>query len=318
MKKLIIIIFLIQLGLANAQTCCTSGTPLLGSLEMSVTNKNSLQINFNFNYNSLTDIYDRDIRLNDNTRERITQSAILEFNYGLTHEITLTTLFSYVKQERTISPVSGIKNTLVTKGFGDIIMLVKYNFIQQNIISKNDFSAGIGLKIPAGKSGIKQNNILLPADLQPGTGSWDIIFWGFYSRSNIFSMPVNLISNLSYKLNGNNKRFGVQFGDYKFGNEFIATNGIIYFADKIFTPTFFLRIRNTSNDKFSGGNIPNTGGWWFYAVPGLNISLSDNIIVRADSQIPVYRYLNGIQLTTTLTGSLSLIYHINTKRSPNI
>ena len=318
MKRLIIIIFVFQTGFILSQTCCTSGTPLLGSLEMSVTNKNLLQINLNFNYNSLRDIYDRDIKLNDNTRERITQSAILELNYGLTHKITLTSLFSYVKQVRIISPLIGNNNTLVTQGFGDIILLAKYNFIQQNILSKNDITAGLGVKLPIGKSSVKQNNILVPADLQPGTGSWDIIFWAYYSRANFLSLPVNAILNLSYKLNGSNKRFGGQFGNYKFGNEFISTTGIVYFYNKIFTPTFFLRIRNTTNDKFSNEEIPNTGGWWFYFIPAINISFSENIILRADAQIPVYRYLNGVQLTTTLIGSFSVIYRINTKSSPSI
>ena len=316
--KNILILFSILVSHTFAQTCCTSGTPILSSLEMSVANKNILQINLSYNYNILQDILDTDIKLNDNTRERLTQSIILELNYGFTKYFTLAALFTYVKQSRTIKPIEGLQNNLHVLGISDIVILGKYNLIQQNILSKNDLTLGLGIKIPAGKFDVKEDNILVPADLQPGTGSWDEIFWAYYSRAKIFSSPLNFIFNLSYKLNGSSKRFGKQFGSYKFGNEFISTFGFVYFTNSVFTPTLFLRLRNTAHDEFSNEKIPNTGGWWLNLIAGGNVAVYKNLTFRISGQIPLYTYLNGVQLTTTFVGSASIILRINTGSSLGI
>ncbi len=319
MKKIyIFLIISIFSEIAYGQTCCTSGTPILSSLEMSVTNKNIFQINLNYNYNRLKDIYDRDIKLEDDTRERLTQSLLLELSYGITRIFTITGLFSYVRQSRFITPQTGTSNSLTIRGIGDIVLLGKYNLIPQNIISKNDLTIGAGFKIPVGKSDVKQNNLLVPADLQPGTGSWDGILWLYYSRANVFSLPVNVILNFSYKLNGTNKRFGNKFGSYKFGNEFISTLGLVYFTSTVITPTFFIRIRNTLPDEFSDEQIPNTGGWWINIMPGLSYTLNENLIFRVNGQIPVYNFLKGVQLTTTFVATVSVIYSIDLSNSLGI
>ncbi len=312
MKTSIILILLLTIQQSIlAQACCTAGTPLLGSLEMSTTKKGAWQLGLNYEYNSLTKVYEGNSELIDRTRERVSQSILLEVSYGLTSRITLTTMLSFINQLRKVDPLSGQNNTLNSNGIGDVILLAKYSLISLNFINQQELAVGIGAKAPTGKSEVKENGILVPADMQPGTGSWDGILWAYYSRANLLNIPMNLLVNLSYRFNGTNKRFGSNFSSYKFGNEFISTLGLSYFTGSIVDPSLFLRYRNTSSDQFSSGDIPNTGGDWLYIVPGVNINLTDNLTLRATGQIPIYRNLIGTQLTTTFTTSVAFLYSIS-------
>ncbi len=309
MKKLIYILAaFLYTQIVYAQACCTAGTPLLGSLEMSTTKKGVWQFGLNYEYNSLQDVYEGSSQLIDQTRERITQSILFEVNYGFSSKITLTGLFSFVNQQRLIDPLTGSNNSLTINGIGDLMFLVKYNILSLSIVNRNELAVGAGIKAPTGQSDVKSNGILVPADMQPGTGSWDIILWSFYSHANLFEIPLNLLVNISYRINNTNPRFGSQFSTYKFGNEFISTIGFVYLTGGFFDPSLFVRIRHTAQDQFSLGDIPNTGGNWINLVPGFNLNLIDNFTLRASGQIPIYRDLIGTQLTTTLTASLAFTY----------
>jgi hypothetical protein len=71
------------------------------------------------------------------------------------------------------------------------------------------------------------------------------------------------------------------------------------------------RFRHVDADRFSASTIPNTGGIWVLAVPGMNVKLLHNLTIRASGQIPLYRRLSGTQLTTSYTASVSVFYSIN-------
>ncbi len=163
-------------------------------------------------------------------------------------------------------------------------------------------------KFPTGASDVTQNGILLPADMQPGSGSWDFVFWSYYSEGFMPDVPLNIFFSASYKLNTSNDRFANSEAGYKFGNEFVSSIGAGYRTDMLFDYSLSLLFRTTAIDQFDNVGVPNTGGIWLYAVPGLNINLTDNFIARFSGQIPIYRNLEGTQLTTTFTLLVSFFY----------
>jgi hypothetical protein len=293
-----------------AQACCTAGTPLLGSLEMTLAPKGILQLGLSLEHNSLNDVFDGSNLLFDQERERISESAILEVNYGISNRLSITGLFSYIRQQRIISELDYSDNSLTASGIGDVLLLTKYNLIQSSIFDRQDLSLGIGLKIPTGTSTLKSNGILLPADMQPGSGSWDGILWGYYSKGEIILPDLTLLSSLSYRLNGSNDRFESSAKGYSFGNEFIGSLGfnhpVLTFIDFI----IMAKYRNAKQDTFGNQDIPNTGGNWVYLIPGAHFYLSNNISTRIDGEFPIYRNVAGTQLTTTFTASISLFYSL--------
>lgn len=311
MKKILIILILVLTPKLFGQACCTAGTPLLSSLETASTPNNFLQFGLSYRYNSITSLYENDIFLNDNGRERIAKSVILQIDYGLSEKFSITTLFSYVMQKRKITTLVNSENLLETKGFGDGLFLLKYNIIPLTIVDELEFSVGTGIKIPFGNSQLKHNDFLIPADMQPGTGTWDFLAWIYFSKGHLFEFPLSFVFNLSYKSNGKNNRFNVDGFNYKFGNELITQIGATYRTDYITDFTLFLRYRNAQNDLSSNFEIPNTGGNWIYLVPGINFKFDDSKTIRISGEIPIYVNVIGTQLTTSFTSTLAFYYSLN-------
>lgn len=291
------------------QACCSAGTPMLGSLETSTTAKNNLQLSITYDYNTLNSVFEGSKQIDDQTRERITNSVLLETTYGLTDKFSITGLFSFINQRRIITSSIGSENTLSSSGAGDALLLLKYEIISPTILNQRQFAVGFGPKIPTGASDVTQNGILLPADIQPGSGSLDVVFWSYYSQGFMPTLPLNIFITASYKLNTSNNRFSNSDAGYKFGNEFVSSIGAGYRTDTIFDYSFSFRFRTTSVDQFDNEDVPNTGGIWLYALPGINIKVADELVTRLTGQIPIYRNLEGTQLTTTYTLSASLFYN---------
>jgi hypothetical protein len=307
----------------HAQACCSGGTPLLGSLESMTTPAGTWQFTLTYDYNYLDDVLTGSQKLNDNIRRRATHSSALEISYGLLKNLSLTTMLSFVQQERRITSgqLNEGENLLVTRGIGDAIFLVKYTFSPYNIYRQREISFGLGPKLPLGKSSIKTGGILLPADMQPGTGAWDVVFWGYVSQG-FLPVPLRLVGSVSYRLTGTNYRFGSNAfsangfeGGYKFGNEFVSSLGATYSTNFLFDYSLFVRYRSTTSDQFSKFDIPNTGGRWFYLLPGINTKLTNDLLFRISGQVPLYRALEGTQLTTSYSIAFSLFYIISKNSS---
>lgn len=313
MKRIIIFVLLVIIFNSEkyAQACCSSGTPLLGSLEMSSGSVNLLQFGFTFDVNSLQSVYDGSEWLDDQTRERLTRSALFEVTYGINNRWAITGLFSFVNQNRNINSFNNNTDEVSTNGLGDALFLLKYKLVQPNIVNQTELAIGAGLKVPTGKADIKNNGILLPADLQSGTGSYDILLWAYYAKGFIPDSPISILANASYKINSSYDRFGGNGQAYRFGNELILSAGVGYRTDTIFDFSMMFRFRNTSMDVFDEQEVPNTGGSWLYAMPGVNVKFTDHFTGRISSHLPVYRNLQGTQLTTTYSLSFSLFYSVS-------
>lgn len=311
MKKYFLILLLLSAPNVFGQACCTAGTPLLSSLETSGTPFQSLQFGLSYRYNSIASIFINDSQLDDDSRERISKSLILQVDYGIWRDVSITALFSYILQERIILSPLGTENLLNTKGIGDALLLIKYSIIPLTMVDEMELSAGGGIKIPFGESQLTSNGLLIPADMQPGSGSWDYLGWLYFSKGRLLELPLSFVSNLSYRINGTNNRFEVDGFDYKFGNEAIAQIGLAYRTDFISDFSLFMRYRNAQADFSRGFEIPNTGGQWFYLVPGINFKLDNSKTIRLSGEIPIYIKVNGTQLTTSFTTTLAFYYSIN-------
>jgi hypothetical protein len=317
MKRLLLIISLLIIVVTNlkGQACCSAGSPLLGSLDIASSADGELQIGITYEFNSLQDVYAGTERLDDDLRERNVNSFILEANYGLSPKISLSALFTFINQNRNTSTYENISSSLNTSGLSDGIILVKYNFIPLTLVDQIELSLGAGVKLPIGNATLRSDGILIPADMQPGTGSWDGVLWGYFSKGFVPIIPLNVFINASYRFNGTNNRFGESFQQgYTFGNELFINLGAGYRTNTFFDLTLMFRFRNTQPDNFDEGTLPNTGGSWLYLVPGINGKINDNFTARLSGQIPLYRDLTGTQLTTTYTASLGLFYNINLKQ----
>lgn len=289
---------------------------MLGSLELPAAQKNNLWLMLTYNYNSLTDLLDNTRKLDDDTRKRTTHSFILESSYGINYRLSVTTIFSFIQQERRIflAGQEDPSDILTSNGIGDAMVLLKYNLLSLEDGKKSIITVGAGPKFPIGSSTTTDNGILLPADMQSGTGAWDMVLWGYYYKD-FLPKRFNFFATASYRLTGRNVRYKT-LGDeqgYKFGNEMVAKLGTSYRSEKVLDYSLVFQYRSISPDEYTVP-IPSTGGKWFDLVPGLNVRFKEQFAFRLSSELPVYRNLNGTQLTTTFKLLFSLLYKFDTNK----
>lgn len=175
-----ILVFIISQGVIS-QTCCSGGIPLSNNLGLSNEGKGSLQLGLNYDFNNLNTLNSGSDKLDDDSRKRITHSALLNFGYSISNRLSFETLFTWVNQRRAINQF-GNTDLQQTTGIGDAVVLIKYDF-PKTLGEKSILALGAGAKVPLGSfDEVDNSGITYIADLQPGSGAWDFIFLLLFPR----------------------------------------------------------------------------------------------------------------------------------------
>jgi hypothetical protein len=315
MKRFGILFIVLPITIGNmiyGQTCCSGGTPLTGNLGIQGIEPNSLYFQLTYDYNFLNDLYSGTQSLEDNKRERLTQTILFQGIYSFSDKFSVNTLFTYVSQQRRIFSRIGAPNVTKTKGVGDVVVLVQYTPFST---IKRSLTMALGPKLPIGKFNATdpEFGIVLSPDLQPGSGSLDGILGASYQEYHLLNVPgFTLSGSAGYRLTTPAKRFEGD-NNYRFGNETMLSLGIqksILVKKSRITPSVFIRYRNTLSDKINGSKVAGTGGNWMYINPGIGIDLFSNLSINASGGLPVYRNLNGTQLTTAYRFNAGITYKI--------
>jgi len=297
MKIICCLIVFAGLGIpcALGQTCCSGGVPLSGNLGLPIAESHTWQFSASYDINVLKTLQSGKEKLEDDTRKRTTHTVILQIGYSLNEKFSFEVLLPYVRQERLITPTGLPKNFEATNGIGDAVLLAKYQFLK-------GYQIGIGLKSPTGSS-TKNNSQGLPlnADLQPGSGAWDIIYWAS-GRHNLKVRPSSTISLVAtFRATGKNDSYlGSQV--YEFGNEFQAIFGFadqFLLGNQIVNPTVGFKYRKVQNDIVDGFDVPSTGGEWVFIRPGVTFVFDKRLSFATVADLPLYANIEGTQVTPT-------------------
>ncbi len=296
--------------ISHAQTCSCAGAPLLGSQSFGTTESGNLVIGLTHEYNDISSLYSGSTFLDDSNTSRLTNSTLLEVNYGITRRISVSATFSYVNKNRVTGRLTQNPDEVTTRGIGDGILLLKYTLKEHSLASQYSLAVGSGFKAPLGTTSLRNNGFLMNADMQPGTGAWDAVFWSFASASFVPHTNFSVYLLNSFRLTGTNERFG-ENDEYRFGNEWITMIGTgNSFTDQLGYSLSF-RFRYTTSDRRNNQQMPNTGGSWLMINPALTYDLFDQLSFRLSGNIPIYQHLEGTQPTTSYTASLSVFYSFN-------
>jgi hypothetical protein len=300
---LILLIFSIAPLYLNSQTCSCAATPLFDPIDYTSLKDHKWRIELTFKYHALNDLVEGTKEVVDDTdRRRTAQSFLMDVRYALFRGLTLRFALSFSRQYRDVGISSALP--VSTNGLGDGLLTVQYSPLHYSERSRTEISIGGGMKMPVGKSDARIVG-LASEDMQPGTGSWDGVAWGYISRIFPLLNGVEIFAGLSTRFNGTNSR------DYSFGNEIVSSFGARIEAKKIFGFSLYARYRWADSDKRFGGDIPNTGGKWLFLVPGTTIRISKDLGLKTEIDIPIYRSLNGYrQFTSTYLFSVSVFYLI--------
>jgi len=317
------IFFFASILLVNSlfgQACCTGGVPISSNLGLGAGSAGTFQFQFTFDNNTLKDLLAFDQRLDDDRRTRNTRSLLLETSYDIIEGLSVSSLFSLVRQERIIQTLSNSEDVTINNGLGDGIILVRYNFLAGDKHPNYDLLLGLGPKFPFGKADFTdENGIVLPADLQPGSGAWDAIFWTNFTRRSFLKESLSFNLSATYRATGTNSNYNGSF-DYKFGNEFQVQMGVqdqMLIGRLAVDPMLGFQYRTVGKDKIEGSIFENTGGHWVYLRPGLNVNMGQYSALRFTGSLPIYRYLDGTQLSTSYRFAITFYRLIDLSRPSN-
>lgn len=309
-----ILIFVLISEVANGQTCCSGGVPISGNLGLPHGSSGTWQFSLAYDINVLNTLKDgRDV-LDDQSRERVTQSVLFQSGYSITDRFSADLFFSYVKQERTINQFGNTDYTS-TNGIGDAALLLKYN-LSKSSSRKFLFTIAAGPKFPTGRSDlIRDDGIPLNADLQPGSGSWDGLFWGNGIYKFDFRPTLNISSTAIFSYKGkNNQYLGEQ--TYQFGNELqviFSFNDNFLVGKKIIDTSIAFRYRKALSDRFNDRTMPSTGGQWVFLAPSLAYNFSQKFAANATFEIPIFSEVEGTQLSPTYRLNIGVFFKVNKK-----
>ncbi|MCU1270781.1 MAG: hypothetical protein JWN74_2075 [Acidobacteriaceae bacterium] len=109
-----------------------------------------------------------------------------DFTWGFYHDFDLTILFPIVTNQFEMRGAPAIRGT----GLGDGMVLVKYRFYRRDSArGTTQTSFTIGPKLPTGRTSlVDANDNLLPASLQPGSGSTDLFVAANWTYTGLFNL----------------------------------------------------------------------------------------------------------------------------------
>lgn len=280
---------------------------------MNFLTKGTVLTSLSYNYNLLNDQLQGSEKIEDESRKRISQSILIKGIWALSDRWSIGATLPYEFRMEERSTETENLPELSSNGIGDLFVQAQFTILTSNA---HNFLIATGLKVPTGNNTETNDlGIELPPDLQPGTGSWDVAIGANYQLSNLFGGIFNYNLSGTVRFNSTATRFNDQ-QSYKFGNEFMIITGLaadLLLGKGVFIPSLYLQYRWTYLDLTNGNLTPNTGGDWVNLIPGLAYDFNTKLQLMASASIPIYRYLEGLQLTTTYSFFVQIQYKFQKK-----
>ena len=284
---------------ARGQTCCTGSAPIIGAVNVGAIEANQWQLNFSYDFNNISDLIQENDLLKDDYLSRTTTTIFIQGTYGFGHGYGISVLMPVVQHTETIQN-STTQTTTRNTDFGDLTIFGQKMF-QPSTTSTLIF--GVAINLPTGETQAKDQDdqFILPPTLQAGTGTVDYIFLIQGLKSMQFRKSLVLQQSITYRINTLSTRFA-SHDNYQFGNEFYAITSLadqLVTGGLIHTPSLSFNLRYAGKNTIEQYEDPNSGGWWLNLRPGWGVNLSPKLNLSVLYEIPVYRDLNGFQLTTS-------------------
>lgn len=272
-------------GQADAQLCCTTGSASASSFEIGVTPEKTLRISFGHEYNSLEGTFVGSKRTDSNVVGRgSVQAYTVQAHYGITKRLGITLSAPYVKTRRSF--ISG--KTFGADGMGDMSFVLKYSLKPLNIASSREIAVGSGFKLPSGSIDLVNDGTDLNFNLQPGTGAWDFLLWGYYYKTHLPSGWSGSVSSL-IRLPGTNA------DGLKFGREIFYSIVISRRLNTISQLSLRFKGRSSASVTIDGYENPNTGGTITFVAPSVLWNPVRVFSVEMGVDIPFLYSVSGTQ-----------------------
>jgi hypothetical protein len=186
---------------------------------------------------------------------------------------------------------AGVVSSDDSSGLGDIKLLVRYSLMAQKKKDLFNLAIGAGLKAPTGDTDNEDSSGSTPGYLQTGSGSWDPIFEIGGHR---VSGRHWVSSYLMYQMTTEGERGD---SDYEAPDLLKFSLGYAYALSRYFDLQLEMDTEWRNRAELEGAKQEDTGGTIVYVTPGGHIKLTPKVHFDLGVAVPVYRDLNGTQLS---------------------
>ena len=301
---------LITIPTVFSQTCCTGGVPFLGAFKNTKLSQQQFQFDLSYSYNDNSDLFQNDVEISGHKNYRLVHTLLMQTSYGISDRFTVSAIIPYLWQTEEVNTISQ-SESIRNQGIGDISVWA--SFWQAG--NKNTYILSAGLKSPTGATNASNpdNGFIYPFSFQNGSGSWDFMF-NFYDELSLEAKRILFwINAASVKINTKGNGFDAH-PEYRFGHSFQYSSSLslrwvygAFLADGYIGMSYQYAIK----DQFKGGfENENTGGNWLNLNLGYNHQFSPKLHAGISGVIPVFRDLNGLQLTTNKQLFITIGYTI--------
>ncbi len=295
------------------QTCCSGGVPVSANLGLPAVEGKVVQLNVSVDHSRVRRLLSERTLLEDESRERITNTILFEGGYSFNDKWSADVFVSFVQQIRNVNQFS-ILSRSQTVGKGDAAVLLKYKLLKKDRVT---WSVGTGPKFPTGASDLRdENGLRYVADLQPGSGAFDLLFWTNFQA--VFkSRPSTglAIQNVFARKGVNRNYLGSEH--YQFGNEWqtaLSISDRFIIKNLIIDPAISFRYRKAYDDKINDSNVPSTGGQWIFLEPSLTYWSNPDQHFSLNFSAPFFSEVVGTQLSPTLRINIGYYRKLNLEK----
>lgn len=296
LKKFLVagLIFLLYSNHVSGQ-CCAAGNPVGGDGTQDGVKKHELRVFAAYRLS-----YSRDYFYHDSKEDvqHIDKSfynyTSLSLTYGINWRLTLHGEMGYFFNKVQDVNLSEGTERISASGAGDLALTGRYDLLKRKLVNENQLVVSLGGRFPVGAFSEEQDGVVIPISLQPSSGALKINSGLFYSHKKK-DFPVGWSSYLFFEWSNTIEK---DFLVYKYGNLYLAEVSAVYSKNQKFVGVLSGKVEIREKDEREDHQIIEaTGSWVFYLKPQLQIGLSKSYQLITFADFPVYKYVNGSQLT---------------------
>jgi hypothetical protein len=151
------------------------------------------------------------------------------------------------------------------------------------------YGINLGLKLPTGERDLRNaDGALAERTLQPGTGTTDLLLGGFFTRTRGSGASWFADALLQSPLDTRDH--------FKPGTRVSLDLGYRRELGAALAGMLQLNVLFKDRDAGSEAEPANSGGTFLFASPGVSYVVAKSLQVYAFVQLPLYQYVNGVQL----------------------
>ncbi|MBN2610673.1 MAG: hypothetical protein JXB00_03875 [Bacteroidales bacterium] len=307
MKAFVTLAF-IFLAVRAMPQCLSSVNPVGGTNNLLVLQPKALRIITFYKFNYGNQYFEEDHPSDFNLIKNANYSYIGTIAaYGIASRFTFETEAGYFINKTQIYNLVP-EQKLRGYGFSNIVLSARYGVLINN--QKRIFhSLSAGVKVPSSNKFQYSQGVELPDEVQPTLGSYGLVFQSFLVKEYSFRGLRFFFTN-RFETNRTNNQ-GFRPGSSLFTSLFVSKHLMFQWLKGDWTTILQLRNELRAKNTREGKTVSASGGNLFFLSPQINYTIREAWNLSLMGDIPLYQYLNGIQIGTKagITLGLSRDFH---------